>query len=155
MTAITWSAELEIGIRAIDTDHKVLVSLINQLDEALRTAQPQETVGSVLNALVDYTEYHFGREEALMRACDYAELDGHHIAHEKLTAQVLEIRDSFAADPATVDGHGVLAFLQNWLTKHIMGEDKRYAPYMLDREVDMEHANALFLETLSMSDDRH
>ena len=65
MPVIQWSNQYSVGIDLLDADHKVLISLINQIDEAIRSSEPVELVRRVLDALLDYTDYHFSREEAL------------------------------------------------------------------------------------------
>lgn len=105
----------------IDADHQLLVSLINQLDDAMSSGAGADTVGSVLNVLIEYTETHFGREELLMEKGGYPELPPHKREHAKLTAQVRAIADRYNnGDVECVDAE-VMEFLKNWLTRPYPG----------------------------------
>jgi hemerythrin len=130
MPLITWQDGYSVGVPQIDDDHKLLVSLINQLDDAIRGGQGHDVVGSVLTVLEEYTHGHFGREELLMAKAGYSDLPAHHREHEKLTAQVRDIAGRYhRGDRAALDG-AVLEFLKTWLTGHILGVDMKYAPYL-------------------------
>ena len=142
MAVIQWTQNMSVGIRSIDDDHKVLVRMINRLDDAIKAARGEQALGHVLDALLDYTTYHFGREEALMRACGYPDLDAHEHTHTVLRMQVAHIRDRYRLNPDSIHDREVLAFLQNWLTSHIMGRDKLYAPFMASRRDAVEKAEA-------------
>lgn len=130
MSLITWQDSYSVGVPQIDEDHKLLISLINQLDDSIRGGQGRDVVGSVLNVLQEYTRGHFGREELLMEKAGYPDLAPHRREHRKLADQV---RDIVARYHAGTDGHvdsDVLTFLKTWLTGHILGVDMKYAPYL-------------------------
>ena len=149
MPLITWTEELSIGVEAVDSDHQLLVHLINQLDEAVEDGQGQDTVGSVLNVLFDYTEYHFDREELLMEACGYVGFEKHRDMHSDLKAKVVEIRDAFLADEKAVLGVEVLQFLKDWLTDHIIGQDKLFKDCLASRPDEVERAVHDFAEKMA------
>ena len=146
MPLITWTEALRVGVDSVDTDHKFLISLINQLDEAIEADQDRDVVGSVLNALLDYTVYHFRREEALMDACAYPELDQHRRAHAQLTDRVRAIRADYLNRPDGVVGADVLAFLKDWLTQHILGTDMEYRPYLHGQPDAVAEADRAYAE---------
>ena len=99
MSIIQWTPDFSVGVESIDTDHKVLISLINQLDDAILGGEPKQTVSRVLDALSDYTNYHFAREELLMRACAYPDIEAHARTHATLRAQVHDIRNRYRRNP--------------------------------------------------------
>lgn len=144
MPIIQWTQEFTTGVEAIDNDHKVLISLINQLGEAIRGGEPQATVRRVLDELVDYTSYHFNREEALMEACRYPDIEAHRRTHNTLKVQVADIRDRYIRHPEAVHAREILALLKNWLSAHIMGRDKLYAPFMASRKDEVTAAADTF-----------
>ncbi len=130
MPLIKWTPDLSVGFESVDTDHQVLIGLLNELDDAVNVGEPRETVSRVLGSLLDYTDYHFGREEVLMRACRYPDMDAHIRTHDTLRAQVADIRSRYLRSPESIHAREVLAFLKNWLTAHILGRDKLYQPFM-------------------------
>jgi hemerythrin len=132
MALITWQDSYNVGVDMIDADHQLLVSLINQLDDAMTSGAGTDTVGSVLNVLVEYTETHFGREELLMEKGSYPDLGPHKKEHAKLTAKVRAIVDRFnGGDTESLDTE-VMEFLRTWLTGHILGVDRKYTPFVKD-----------------------
>lgn len=147
MPIIHWTPDFSVGVGSIDTDHKVLISLINQLDDAIRGGEPRDTVSRVLDALLDYTDYHFAREELLMRACGYPDIEAHARTHATLRAQVHDIRNRYQRNPESIHAREVLAFLKNWLAAHIVGRDKLYAPFMQSAVREVQEAEAAFALT--------
>ena len=144
MSIIRWTPDLSVGVESIDTDHKLLISLINQLDDAIRVGESRETVSRVLDALLDYTNYHFAREERLMRASGYPDIDAHSRTHATLRAQVHDIRDRYRRNAESIHAREVLAFLKNWLTAHVIGRDKLYVPFMQSARAKVAEADRAF-----------
>lgn len=123
---IRWTKDLETGIPFVDGDHRILVRLLNQVDESIAAFEESTTLGSVLGALRDYTVYHFGREETMLRASGYAGLDDHRDEHALLSGQVVAMVRRFRGDPASVEKAEVRNFLRNWLIENILVHDFAY-----------------------------
>ena len=146
MALIEWNDTMSIGIEVIDRDHRLLVDLLNLLHDAVEDDQGKETTGSVLNSLSDYTEYHFSREESMLKACNYPDLARHIKAHESLKARVNEVRKDYEeGDSADIDRY-VLEFLKDWLQAHIIGRDKLYQACMREHIDEVEKASQEFSE---------
>lgn len=146
MAKIQWTEDMSVGVASIDTDHRILLSLVTHLGDAIDRGQGQTAIGRVLDALLDYTAYHFGREEALMQACGYPDAEAHAQTHQILRIHVAHIRDRYNANPDTIHPLEVQAFLNNWLTAHIMGRDKLYAPFLVSKPKQMEEAERRYAE---------
>lgn len=131
---IKWNDSLSVNIKSMDAQHKRLVALINNLYEAMNFGKGKEVMGSILSELVGYTESHFRDEEKLLGEYDYSGLDGQHKEHEALVEQVKELEDSFISGKGTLT-MDVMVFLKEWLSKHIMGDDKQYGVYLNSRGV--------------------
>ncbi|MFA7431743.1 MAG: bacteriohemerythrin [Rhodospirillaceae bacterium] len=132
MALITWQDSYSVGVELIDNDHKLLVSLINQLNDAAEGGQGRDVVGSVLNVLIEYTEGHFSREELLMEKGGYPDLDAHRKHHRKLTTKVREMIAQYHDGRLSTLDRDILDFLKGWLTGHILGVDMEYRPYVKD-----------------------
>jgi len=130
MTLMQWQDSYSVGVPLIDSDHKILVDLINQLFDAKETGQASDVVGSVLNVLLEYTETHFTREERLMARGGYPDLDAHIVEHKALRDKVRAIRTRFLQGERSVVGDDVLEFLKDWLTGHILTRDSSYRPWV-------------------------
>ena len=95
MPLITWTPKLETGIAIIDSQHKRLVDIINELDEARKAGRSNEVLGAMLEELVEYTFTHFRVEEKLMENHQYEQLDEHRGEHRIFTDHIEMERSSF------------------------------------------------------------
>jgi hemerythrin-like metal-binding protein len=125
MPLITWGPQLHIGIDIIDRQHQRWVGLINDLDEAMREGRGGEVIGATLNELVDYTYTHFRTEEMLLTRHDYEDLADHEREHRTFTDQIDYYRDRFEAGAMDISPE-VMAYLRDWLLKHITVSDRAY-----------------------------
>ena len=123
---VEWTKDLETGVTFVDADHKVLINLLNQVDDCIEQVEESTVLGSVLDALVEYTDYHFLREEKMMELSGYKGLDAHMSVHHALSQQVRNVYTDYQNDPWSVDPESVRGFLQSWLVDHIMGHDFAY-----------------------------
>ncbi|HUO29699.1 MAG TPA: bacteriohemerythrin [Bryobacteraceae bacterium] len=131
---MVWKDTWLVGIREVDAQHKRLVSLLNDLHEGMRQGHGREALGAVLGSLVSYTKAHFAAEERLMQQYGYGELGSHKQEHERLTATVLKYQAEFERSNVALSVE-VLQFLRGWLQNHILGTDKRYAPFLQSKGV--------------------
>jgi hemerythrin-like metal-binding protein len=127
----------------VDRDHRVLVDLLNQAHDCIGVAEEAVTLGSVLNALVDYTEYHFAREERLMQVARYPELPAHRELHQRLAQQARDFRTRYAAAPDSLNARDVMEFLRTWLIDHILKQDFRYRPAVMAEPEAVRVASAI------------
>ena len=127
---VQWDDSMSVGVEVLDQDHRHLIALLNAYLEAVENDEGLMVTDSILNGLVDYTMYHFAREERIMEACGYPRLDEHKIVHKKMAQQVLDQRDSFllfGGSDASVQT--LVDFLMNWLKDHILKVDMDYRQY--------------------------
>ncbi|MBI5055189.1 MAG: bacteriohemerythrin [Nitrospirae bacterium] len=134
MPFITWNEEYSVNIKEIDTQHQKLIELINNLFDKMRIGRGKDVIGIILNELVNYTVYHFLTEEKLFQEHGYPEYMQHKKLHSDLTKQVKELKDKFDHGDIIVTAR-TLNFLNKWLIDHIMGEDKKYAPFLNSKGV--------------------
>lgn len=134
---VEWSGELSVGIEEIDSQHQVLVDLLNQIHEAIQQRQGAEITQVIVQKLYEYTRVHFAVEESLMRILHYPEYERHKKEHEELIAQLNELQAKLGEGKASINFE-LAHFVKNWLTKHIMETDKRYTPYFLSQGIRPE-----------------
>jgi len=131
---IAWTPQLSVDIREIDEQHQRLIDIINEMFDALKAARGKEAVEIVLPKLVDYTKVHFANEERLMQKHGYPGYVKHKGLHDTLTKKVVEYADRVKEGKSTAAVE-LMDFLKNWLTKHIVGVDKKYSPYLKSKGV--------------------
>ncbi len=129
-----WSEVYSVGIGVIDMQHKNLVKIINDLHQAMIAGRGKAELGKIISSLVSYTKAHFKTEETFMESHLYPEYAGHKTQHEQLTKTVIEFQGRFEKNEVglTVE---VMDFLKNWLSKHILGTDKKYVPFLNSKGV--------------------
>jgi len=138
---VTWSKNLEIGVDFVDADHKVLIKLLNQVNDCIVQHEESTVIGSVLEALVEYTDYHFLREEKMMKISGYPNLLEHREIHLTLSSKVRKIYNDYQSEPWKVNPDDILAFLKSWLVEHIMGHDIEYREMCIDNKQATRAAN--------------
>lgn len=131
MQKFQWTDNLGVGVTMIDDDHRVLIDQINMLSDAVGCGGDEILTASVLNILIDYTDYHFGREQQLMENLSYPDMDPHVQEHRLLVKKVKEIRGDYQRGKAL--DNDVLTFLKVWLTQHIEKSDQAFGVFLKAR----------------------
>jgi len=134
---LIWSQSLRLGVDAIDTDHKIIVSLMNQMAHGSLDVTDLE---EIIDKLVDYTQYHFKREEAIMEACRYPGLHEHREHHQKLIKQITDMAVLCQGNQGPDNLLKMKEFLRDWLFNHIMKVDSDIARYTRGRDQDIQNA---------------
>jgi hemerythrin-like metal-binding protein len=130
-----WSDDFLVGVAEIDEQHRRLFDMIGRFYEALSAKAPaRQALGELLRGLAEYTQYHFSTEERLMARFEFPRAQAHHEQHDDFVRRVTDMADRFS------QGHLLLsleatAFLRDWLTSHILGNDKQLGRYLTSRGV--------------------
>ena len=129
MTNFEWNDRYSVNVMEIDIQHKKLFAMARGLDEAMKKGKGKEILDKLLNDLIYYTKTHFASEERIMEVNGYPELERHREIHRKMTGRVGQILDEHQ-NGKPGGAIRVMNFLQDWLTKHILGTDMKYSPYL-------------------------
>jgi hemerythrin-like metal-binding protein len=134
MALITWGPKLEIGIEIIDSQHRRLVDLINELDEAIEGGRAGDVVGNTLQGLIDYTHTHFRTEQELLKKHEYEDFALHCREHRIFTDQIEIYQDRLNAGSLNLSGN-VMSYMRGWLLTHIGSSDRAYTRTLKDAGV--------------------
>ncbi|HXD41508.1 MAG TPA: bacteriohemerythrin [Ramlibacter sp.] len=134
MSLFVWDSKYSVNIREIDAQHQRLFCLFNELYEAIQEGHGNEVVGKVLGGVLDYTAYHFAYEEKLYRQYGYTDEAAHRAEHAKLTEQANTLVQKLHAGQSHVT-LATLKFLCDWLNNHILGSDRKAAPFLIGKGV--------------------
>lgn len=134
MAFIEWNDSLSVGVNIFDTDHKKLISLANSLHDSITVGSQQGALEPILNELVKYTVYHFGREEGLMLQYAYPAYDTHKKEHDALVEKVQDYYEQVLAGKTSIS-LSLIGFLKEWLINHIMKSDREYREFFEKRGV--------------------
>lgn len=132
MPVLEWTSDLDIGIYEIDLQHRSLVSIANQLYDAIETGRSARTVEWILEELLVYTKMHFQTEEQYMRRYEHDRAGQHTQEHGELLKAMRRIKRKLKAGEEGVDEEA-LEFLSGWLANHLTGSDRALGEAYLAR----------------------
>ncbi|MGL1901406.1 MAG: bacteriohemerythrin [Fibrobacterales bacterium] len=131
---IKWEDSLSVGVDEFDSDHQVLIGMINDLNLAMSEGKSKDALGKIIDGLLDYTEYHFGNEERNFKKYDFPDAESHTALHKVFVDKIATFRDDVASGRAMVS-KDIMVFLKEWLIKHIMGVDRQYTKFFNERGI--------------------
>ncbi|MBN2011532.1 hemerythrin family protein [candidate division KSB1 bacterium] len=123
-----WKPEFTVQVNKFDEQHKKLISLINQLHDAMKAGKATSQLSLVLDELDKYTQQHFKEEEMMMERYQYPGLPFQKQAHAIFIKKISEFKNEFQTSGVTATIN-VMNFLKEWLTRHILDTDKKYGPF--------------------------
>jgi hemerythrin len=153
---ILWRPTMAIDNSIIDHDHQVLLSIVNDFDEAIPSMSGKAELERTLAKLHHYINVHMGREEHLQAVARFPERKDHHEQHGVLRRKLDTIDRKVAAldlsaidalrdagehdDVSFVDDDAVKQFLSayeeirrllhTWFVDHIIKSDRLMKPYV-------------------------
>jgi hemerythrin len=125
MELIKWSEKYSVNNFLLDSQHKKLIAIINELHTAMKVSRGNEIMQTIFDELIWYTKEHFRTEEQIMLKFNYPAFNKHKEEHEKLTEQVLKLQKSYK-DRKIIITMETMNFLKDWLINHIECTDKKY-----------------------------
>ncbi|MEA1973448.1 MAG: bacteriohemerythrin [Candidatus Cloacimonadota bacterium] len=130
MAFIDWTDEkYSVKIKEIDAQHQQLVHLTNELYEGIKTRKAKEILEGLLDELIEYTANHFGTEEKYFDKWGYKDTQSHKATHKQFVDEVLQFKADYLAGKLFLSKK-IMAFLKDWLVKHIQGDDQKYIEFM-------------------------
>jgi len=130
---VIWEDKYVTGIELIDTQHKKLVELTNQLYLAcLAGDEVTSTVfKDAMSRMVEYVRFHFTAELKLLDAINYPDYHNHKKMHDDLVREILDAARDYSEGKKFVPNNFVRT-LKDWIFGHIAVYDKIYAAYVAD-----------------------
>lgn len=134
VTLLTWNHACNIGVRAMDDQHGILMDTLNELRLVLVQGGGREEVGSGLGQLIDLTRMHFLSEERLLEQQGFPGLAAHRNAHQRLLLDLEEAAQR-ASHQDELHTRGLLVFLRDWYMGHIEGLDREYGAWLNEQGI--------------------
>ena len=129
MPTVEWDDRFLLGVEQIDRHHRQLFVLVRAVQEHFHGGSTGEGGGIVLDALFDYTVYHFRAEERMMGELSYPGCADHKEEHDSFAAFAAEIRRD-VHDGNTRFPPELLPFLKRWIIDHIQQTDFRFGQFV-------------------------
>lgn len=128
MTFMNWEQRFELGVSAMDLEHKGLIAAMNEVHELNERDAGKAAIDAAIARLAELTKKHFADEEKHMASIGFPDLRTHALIHENLLERFGELYEAFRKGTGKVD-RAFFEFLSFWLRSHIMGLDRKYASH--------------------------
>lgn len=128
MERFEWKPDLEIDGSIIDTEHRRLFELANQILEFQEASEHETEIAQIIKELFDYVQYHFEHEEELMQTAIYPQLDQHHDTHQQIIQEMIQTMSAAANMSQILENFRDL--MQRWVVDHIRQEDTKIRDFL-------------------------
>lgn len=134
MVKLEWLDSFSIGIEAIDNDHKAILQIMQDVQEAIQSKEYDRCI-VLLDDLVDLGTAHFLREEVYLAKVSYPYIEEHIQYHQDLLQKVKSVK----AICNNVEDHGGIEECFNgmaeFLIDDIIAGDLQFKSYLEARGI--------------------
>jgi hemerythrin-like metal-binding protein len=134
MGLFTWNEGYLLGVPLIDSEHKKLFAIADELNEAVIHGDNTRTQKNLLTRFIDNLVTHFEHEEGLMSHYRYPDVEDHADEHRALAAQMTKTKQKLDAGAIALPAD-TMKSLRNWFDRHIRRNDQLAVRHI--RENDM------------------
>ncbi len=128
-----WNTKYALGIPVVDTQHRQLFRLSDELDTALETGIRPEEIDAMLIHMGEYAARHFAMEEKYMAESNYPGLAEQQATHQTFANRFAEIYLNFKEKGLNREIVDTLRReLTDWVREHVTGLDQRFGTYYKD-----------------------
>lgn len=124
MPLVDWREEFQVGVPAVDHEHRELIRLINRLHDSMLSPDSDVTVTQFLGEIYARISAHFALEERIMQDARYDQFAEHKADHERLLEEIRDIMDLYE-DRHHYDDETLAGQLEQWFTGHFKTHDAR------------------------------
>ncbi len=135
MPVFEWTSELDIGVDAMNDEHKVLIDFMNKVYDLRESGAETLAIKEALDNFFAYTQTHFSDEEAFLESIDYPDLNDHKAKHRKLFKDLSAYIEDFNRTGGIDDSF--FAFLKMWLRGHIVFVDGKYHKFIEEQQLQV------------------
>lgn len=128
MALINWDDSFSVNVNQIDMQHKNLVKMINELNEAMKQGKGKDIMARIINDMMRYASTHFKLEEDYFDKFRYPDAENHKKEHAVFVEKVTNFKEGFDEGKIFLS-ISVLDYLSDWLQGHIKGTDKKYSQF--------------------------
>ena len=126
---VVWADAMSVGHPKLDERHKLILDCLNRLHPLLGMPDREAEIHAVIETLEDFVLVHFSEEERILREVGYPDLRRHKEIHDAMYELVFKMKAD-VEHGRTPDAQLLFAILNDWLVGHILGEDRKYVPYL-------------------------
>ncbi|MEW6652172.1 MAG: bacteriohemerythrin [Bacteroidota bacterium] len=133
MRKLQWTQECKTGFDEIDSQHRLLFAICNELLDIENPSKQQDELKYLLHHLVEYVEKHFRTEEEYFAKHSYPGIKEHKVRHVEISNQIREVitlSKSMAQLKEQLD-----TMLDKWIRVHVLIEDKKFSVWAASKGI--------------------
>ncbi|NQU65386.1 MAG: hemerythrin family protein [SAR324 cluster bacterium] len=134
MVAISWDDAYTVHVESIDTQHKKMMRLINDLHRIANNGGDDIQIEAAISGLLNYAKEHFLYEESFFEQYHYPLFKPHQQEHTVFLETIAKFKIELLNGQGN-DKKKSINFMVSWLKNHITSEDKQYICFMLEHGV--------------------
>jgi hemerythrin len=121
MKKLAWSDKYDLGIDAIDEQHRKIMDYVNQFHDAHSHNRSRKDVGKLIKKVADYSRVHFAFEEDLLEKVGYPFLKPHKKSHALIAKHMDDFQVRFeGGEDISRELEGLMG---KWLFDHLKHDD--------------------------------
>lgn len=129
MQFIEWTKDMSVGSETLDGHHRMIFDCLNALHPLIGVSGRDEEIHAVLSKLEEFVLIHFSEEEQCMKRIGYPDWRTHKEQHDGMYDLVFKMKSDVEHGRAPT-AEQLFEIIYTWLRQHILGEDKKYQPYL-------------------------
>lgn len=132
--AFEWKERYNLNIEEIDKQHKKLMEIGKRAYEIAIIDDEYDRydeIMTILDELLEYTKYHFEYEENMLKEYKYEHIHAQEEEHEYYIYKINQVssREDIDDNQRKIILE-IIDFLSQWISSHIMLEDRKYAIFL-------------------------
>ena len=127
---IEWSEGMMIGHPVLDAEHNAIIQKINDFESLIECCTERTFLAQQYGDIVELLSDHFIREEQIMHAAKYRDIDKHILSHGELFSELSRMALLFERNNPDIEIL-ILEFLHKWFFGHVMKSDKAFIEFLV------------------------
>jgi hemerythrin-like metal-binding protein len=134
MEFVTWNSQYSVGVSEIDTQHKELMNILNDLIYHSNRNKNDEKIyfDKIKDMAEEYIIKHFETEENILSKTNYERLEEHKLEHKNFLKEIKRIIEEIDNDKSKMTLSNIAEWIKEWLLNHIKTYDKDGMEYFKD-----------------------
>ena len=141
MVLYEWNEKLSVNIESIDSQHKMLLNMINNFYEEIHKIHEgasdktlNDLRADLIEKMKNYAVDHFRTEEEYFLKYNYPDYENHKKEHDDFALKVIDIEERFKKGELILSTE-LTDYLKDWLFDHIQDSDQKYSSFLMEKGV--------------------
>jgi len=132
MSFINWNENTTVHVEKIDSQHKTMVDIVNDLHES-HSVYSKKRIIEILHSLLEDLKFHFFTEEDYMKKYKFPGYISHKLEHDRFMRNFIDYIVKLESGDKEFDIDFLNSF-RNWFINHLELNDKKCAIFVKEKE---------------------